>query len=242
MASSGTSSASSPAWWRAGNEARTLGAQPDARRVDDQGAAGQACRRVEHEDVALLRAHRQGQAERCGQRRTPGAGRNQHGVAGMRLAARIAHRVHAVAGRIERQRVGVHEACTAGPCFAAEGRVQGRAVEPAFAAHAMRGQDQTVGREPGPPRTQGRRIEQLDLGAVRALQGMVGAQLRRPCRAGQVQVAGLDQADRGSLAIDGEFVTDAAQEVDAGLRSAMLIGVENCCRIELADSALEAWR
>ena len=53
---------------------------------------------------------------------------------------------------------------------------------------------------------------------------------------------GLDQADGRPLAVDFEFVTDVAQEFDTGLRQRMLIADENCWRIELADSELDAWR
>ena len=46
---------------------------------------------------------------------------------------------------------------------------------------------------------------------------MQPAQRRCARTADEIEVAGLDQAERGSLVANGEFVTNAAQEGQAGL-------------------------
>ena len=73
----------------------------------------------------------------------------------------------------------MHEARAAGLRLALERGVQRRAVEPALATHAMCAERQAVGGQPGPACLQRGGAQQFDLGALRALQRVVGAQLRR---------------------------------------------------------------
>ena len=135
------------------------------------------------------------------------------------------------------------EARPLGAGLPSEGLEYGVTVVPAFAGQAQGTQGQVAGREPREVPRQGGRIEQGDLGALGGLQPVIGPQGRGPGRRpGQIEIAGLDEADVGALVTDGEPLADLAKEVDAEARDPTLTAVENCWRIELADSADEAWR
>ena len=148
---------------RTGDKGASLGAEPDAAGVDDERAAGQLRRRLEHEHVALSCAHRQRDAQRREQWRRPRAGGDDDGIG---IDARRVIRQHAgdaVVLREDAARTRVHEACAASDRRAAEVLQQAPAVEPAFAFEAERGERDAICGDPVEPFAQGRGIEQRDV-------------------------------------------------------------------------------
>ena len=77
---------------------------------------------------------------------------------------------------------------------------------------------------------------------MRALDRVVVAQLRLAGRACEVEIAGFDEADVGTLSpstCSRSPMSRRNSMPNCDIR--MLTGLENCCRIELADRADDAF-
>ena len=196
----------------AAQPARAFGAEVHAARVDDQRAAGRERRAAHMEHAALARLHRQLDAGAARQRCGAGAGGIDQRAAGDAACHRPAHtpaRCRPLRSRCTDPRLPVLGAERDG--LAPQRHHQRVGVEPAFAAQAQRGAGQVVAVQPGKALAQRLGVEQLHLGAQRALRAVVGLQLRQAGRAGQEQVAGLVPAQVGRVAVHGQVLAAAAR-------------------------------
>ncbi len=185
-----------------------------ARRIDQQRAVGKLRRRRYVEDAAAPRIHGDVDPHHRGQRTRPRAGCIDQRVARVALAvlrddvrdpAAVAHDIRHVGrdiARAERLRLlaqRLHEPV---------------AVEPAFAAGAVRARHEIVDVQPGEFRAQCVAVHQPDIGAEARLQRMVLAQRRIAGRRREKQVAAFVQIDRRPVAVHFEPLAERTQKLD----------------------------
>ena len=118
-----------------------------------------------------------------------------------------------------------------GPVFGAEraglaavGLQQAPAVEPAFAGAAPGAAGEVLRVEPGEAAGERCLLQQRDVGALEALQGMIFFEHRGAGSAREIEVAAFPQRDVRPLAVDREALPDPAQERDAEQRDADVHG------------------
>ena len=234
MASSGTSGGSPSRGGMPARKQRAFRPQPEARRVDQQRAAGQGGRRLEHEDVALAAP-----APAARRRAPPPAARVQapaastHRVAAWRApprrsrpsprrpCARTAPPRRAGSARRARWPRAASAWCSAGPSNQPSPRApQLPSAMPSSASHGQRARSVVA-------------VEQADVGARAALHGVES----RAAPARRRRWPGTGSRPRRS---PGARVDSGCISSRLACDSAMFSGVENCWRIELADNALDA--
>lgn len=210
-----------------------LGPQPDAARVDEEGTAAQGLGGVDDEHRARAGPHRQVDPQHGGNRPCPGAGGIDHDVTSEALAVAQLDGGDPPPGPFRADELSGEVAGSLGDRLAPERAQQPIAIEPALAGAAKRGCADVLDGQPGKPRHECRRREQLDIGAMGKLEAMDVLEGRHASGAGEEEIALLDKADGRALAVDREELVGLTQEGEAELSDR---DVDRCAEL-LADRA-----